>query len=69
MMQTSITELAEKVREMRKHQSQYFRTRSKGALIASKELEKEVDAMIKDIPPPRKLEQIPLFHENVEGRV
>jgi hypothetical protein len=67
-MQTTIAELAEKVREMRKQQNQYFRTKSKGALIASKELEKEVDALVKDIPAPRKLEQIPLF-ENVEGRV
>ena len=34
------------VREMRRCQADYFRTRSKDALIASKEAERRVDAML-----------------------
>ena len=35
------------VAEMRRNQKQYFATRAKGALIASKELEAKIDRILK----------------------
>jgi len=37
------------VAEMRKAQKSYFKTRNKGALIRSKELEKKVDDLLEDL--------------------
>lgn len=39
----------ELVKKMRSAQKEYFRTRSKDVLLQSKQLEKEVDMMIKEI--------------------
>lgn len=35
-----------KVRAMRERQTAYFKTRDRGALVASKEAEREVDALV-----------------------
>lgn len=40
------TEFNQLVLEMRQAQKEYFRTRKTGALIRSKELEKQVDAFL-----------------------
>lgn len=45
----TIITLAKKVKAMREVQKQYFSTRSKKALIQSKELEKEVDQAIAEL--------------------
>ena len=45
-MNEKLTDFIMKVSEMRKQQKLYFSSRSKCALIRSKELEKEVDAML-----------------------
>lgn len=45
----SAKEFFDKVAEMRNAQKQYFKTRSQDWLIASKTLEREVDAEIKRV--------------------
>lgn len=47
-MATSETEFRELVRRMRKAQTDYFRTRDRGILDASKALERKVDAELED---------------------
>lgn len=39
----------ELVYQMRQNQKQYFKTRTKGSLIASKELEKKVDEQLDEL--------------------
>lgn len=52
-----LKEFAELVFLMREKQKEYFKTRHPGALYASKELEKMVDARIKLIVTPEKESQ------------
>lgn len=43
-MKNQVIKLLQKVEQMRAAQKSFFKTKHKGALIRSKELEKEVDA-------------------------
>ena len=60
-MEKDLWDFLEKVQEMRKNQSKYFKTRDFNALRESQRLEKEVDKMAKDLQSRRNGEAPTLF--------
>ena len=53
-MEKRLWEFLELVQEMRKKQTEYFRTKDSNVLLKSKDLEKQVDRMAQDLQEDRR---------------
>lgn len=61
MTDLTLEQLAQKVRELREAQKDYFKNQSSYALTKRKTLEKQLDDLVKNIPLPQTTTQTNLF--------